>query len=132
MAKTKAQANKKVLLVEDEEQIITILKEKIAQAGAEVIVARNGEEGLKKAFDNRPDLILLDILMPGMDGIEMLKRLRDDKWGKKARVVVLTNLSHDSRENEARQYGVVDYWVKADWKISDLVREIGKKVQLEV
>src|SRR3989344_8460028 len=89
--------NKKKLLiveiVEDEAALSNALCDKFEREHFEVLKAKNGEEGLSIALRERPDIILLDIMLPVMDGITMLHKLREDEWGKKAHVVVLTNVS---------------------------------------
>ncbi len=76
---------KKILVVEDDGSVLSILTNALGKQGFVMLGARDGEEGLQTAFKERPDLILLDIIMPKMDGIDMLKRLRQDSGGKKSR-----------------------------------------------
>ena len=83
---------KNILLVEDDGVIAGMYNTLLKNHGYGVSTAQNGEEGLKKALDTRPDLILLDIRMPKMDGLSMLKKLRGNTWGKNAKVILLTNL----------------------------------------
>lgn len=73
---------KKILIVEDEESLLKTLGEKFTLEGFEVVKAQNGVEGLRVALQEHPDLILLDIVMPVMGGMEMLGKLRQDDWGK--------------------------------------------------
>ncbi len=92
--KTTANSKEKILIVEDDPAIIDVYSIALGQEGFKVIKASNGQEGLEQAEAEKPDLILLDILMPVMDGLEMLKRLREtEKNGKKIPVMILTNLS---------------------------------------
>jgi len=119
---------KKVLIIEDEPSLVAILTEKITSEGFEVLKAGDGKEGLDKALLGHPDLILLDIIMPKMDGVTMLTKLREDEWGKKVPVVILTNLSDDDMVSKSIQNGVFDYLVKADWKIEDLIDIIKRKL----
>ena len=120
-------AKKKVLLVEvveDQETLRESLSESLDEAGYHVISAKNGAEGLEQALNNHPDLILLDIVMPNTDGITMLKHLRDDKWGKDADVILLTNIDAMDKLSEALEHGVRDYVVKADTKLEDIVSRV--------
>ena len=90
---------------------------------------QNGEEGLKAVFQERPDLILLDIVMPKMDGLTMLKELRKDGWGKTAKVIILTNLSDNQKVADAMENDTYEYIVKTDWKISDIIAKVKEKLE---
>lgn len=116
---------KKILIVEDEEDIRQALAAELRIAGFTVFEARNGKEGLQNAVQKKPDLILLDIVMPVMDGMTMMKALRKDAWGKNAAIILLTNLSANDKIIE----GIVSdeplyYLVKSDWKIGNVVAKI--------
>lgn len=119
---------KKILIVEDEETLIKVLEDKFSEEGFEVIQAVNGAEGLDKALKEKPDLILLDIVMPVMDGLTMLGKLRQDAWGKNAKVILLTNLSDSEQVARAFEHNVHDYLIKTDWKISDLIEKVKEKM----
>lgn len=117
--------NKKtILVVEDTAEYQRILSVKLGQLGYEIISARDGEEGLAVALDKHPDLILLDIVMPKMDGISMLEKLRQDEWGKDVRVIMLTNLSATEKIADAMMHNSFEYIVKTDTTIEDLVKKI--------
>lgn len=116
---------KKVLVVEDEPSTRQALKEKLTLSGFDIIEAKDGEEGLEIALRETPDLILLDILMPRMDGMVMMKKVRETDWGKNIPIVVLTNLSADEKITA----GVVldepaYYLMKTDWPIEGVVEKI--------
>jgi len=99
--------------------------------GYEVIRAADGEEGLAKALEHRPDIVILDILMPKMDGMTAMKKIReDDKWGKDAPIVMLTNLSDPDNVSEAAKYNVFDFLVKTDWKLDEIVDFVKQKLEL--
>lgn len=119
----------KILIVEDEPSLVTILKNKFTREHFTVIEARDGKEGLAVAFNEHPDLILLDIIMPVMDGISMLNELRKDTWGKTAKVILLTNLSDSQKIDESLAQGVSDYLIKADWQLDDLVTKVKEKLK---
>jgi two-component system, OmpR family, alkaline phosphatase synthesis response regulator PhoP len=124
MGNKPAKNGKKVLVVDDENAVRIALNDKLDAAGFEVILANNGIEGLKMAFVDRPDLIILDILMPKMDGIETLKMLREDTWGKNVPVIILTNISDYYQLEEALKVGVSEYMVKAEWSLKDVVGRV--------
>ena len=119
---------KKVLIVEDEKAILSALSAGFDRKEIEVLTALDGDEGLKIALREHPHLILLDLVMPKMDGITMLEKLRKDKWGKDVKVIILTNLDDQKKVAEAVQHGVFDYFIKINWNIKDII----KKVQAEL
>ncbi len=86
---------KKILLVEDDPTLSEMYQQKFQLEGFGIMAARTGGEGLQVALQNKPDLILLDILLPGMDGMTVMQRLRDDPWGKNVPIIILTNLNAD-------------------------------------
>ena len=86
--------------------------------------AQSGEEGIKKALLYHPDLILLDIVLPKMDGLTMLKKLRRDDWGKGVPVIVLSNLSDQKKISEAISIGVYDFLIKSNIKLADIVNQV--------
>jgi len=110
--------------------MLKVLAETFSYEKFEVLTAKDGEEGLRVALAERPDVILLDILLPRMDGMTMLRKLREDAWGKRTPVMVLSNLSDASRVLEAMQSGVYDFLVKSDWKLQDVVWKVKKKLKL--
>lgn len=115
----------KILLVEDDQIIVHMYQNLLQNHGHDVTVAGDGEEGLKHAIENYPDLILLDIRMPKMDGMTMLKQLRQDAWGKNAKVIILTNLD----ANDQILKGVVEdhptyYMIKSNTKPEAVLERI--------
>lgn len=116
----------KILIVEDEKTLVKVLVHSLQKNNFEVIVGKNGEEGLKLAKKEHPDLILLDILMPVMDGITMLSELRKDEWGSSARVMMLTNLTTEEKKVESKINNVIAYVVKSDISMADLILKIQK------
>ena len=116
---------KALLLVEDDTILLEMYRRFLVNHGYEVDTALDGEEGLKKALEGHPDLILLDVRMPKMDGMTMLKLLRQDSWGKDAKVIILTNLD----PIDTILQGVVAdhptyYLVKANTKMEDVLEKI--------
>ncbi|MDH4330709.1 MAG: response regulator [Candidatus Moranbacteria bacterium] len=117
--------NKKtILVVEDEKTLREVLVEKIKNEGFDVLDAKDGEEGLKKAIENQPDLILLDIIMPKMDGITMFGKLKEDEKGKDIPVIILTNLSPIEGVSQTIDRDVNNYLVKSDWKLEEVMEQI--------
>ncbi|MBI4713615.1 response regulator [Candidatus Uhrbacteria bacterium] len=118
-----------LLIVEDDAPLRRALQIVLAREGFEILEARDGKEGLELAFEKHPDMILLDIIMPVMDGITMLQKLRADDWGKEAKVIILTNLSDSEKVVEALQAGVHDFLVKTDWTINEVVEKVKDKLK---
>ena len=119
---------KKLLIIEDEKTLLSILVDKFTNEDFQVITAVNGKEGLFSAIKNHPDIILLDIIMPVMDGMTMLEELRKDSWGKTASVILLTNLSDSEKVFKSSKQGVVDYLIKCDMALDDVVKRVKKKL----
>src|SRR5258708_6807474 len=95
-SKNMEEGKKIVLIVEDEVPMLQVLKEKLQGSGYTTFQAKDGQEGLELSLTHHPDIILLDILMPKMDGMTMLTKLREDSWGKTVPVIILTNVSADT------------------------------------
>ena len=121
-----AEEKKIVLVVEDETPMLSVLTDTLKQSGFATFQGRNGEEGLSLAFTHHPDVILLDLLMPKMDGMTMMGKLRQDKWGKHVPVVVLTNVSADTDATLKAivAYQPAYYLVKSDVKLEEIVEKI--------
>ena len=119
---------KKILIIEDEEALRQAMVDKFNREGFFVIEAKDGEEGLDLAIKNHPDIILLDIIMPKIDGLSMLKQLRSDAWGKDVPILILTNLNDAEYVSQAVENGVYDFLVKSDWQLSTLVEKVKEKL----
>jgi len=105
--------NLKAVVIEDDHDLQFIYKLKLERAGYTVATASNGEEGLEVIKKHQPDIILLDLMMPVMNGTEMLGHLRSKDWGSDVRVVILTNISKDEAPQALRFLRVDRYIVKA-------------------
>lgn len=119
----------KILVVEDEEILLTALAEELKQQGFEVVGAKDGVEGLEKAASEQPDLMLLDLVMPRLDGLGTLKQMKAQDKTKNIPVVILTNLSDYDKISEALSMGAMDYLVKANYRLEELVAKIKTVLQ---
>ncbi len=119
-----SQSSKKVLLVEDEKELLDLYVSLLQQEGYDVDNASDGELALKKISDNAYDLILLDIILPKMDGLQVLENLK--KIGKlpTGKVVLLTNLGQDLVVAKALEFNVRGYIVKSDYTPEQLLNEV--------
>lgn len=104
----------RILLVEDDDLLVRLYQRKFALDGYDVRVARDGEEALVAVGKEPPDLILLDIMMPNMDGIDVLKRLKSHAETRPIPIVMLTNLSAEADVEKALELGAAAYLVKSD------------------
>ena len=127
----KQDLNKKILIIEDELPMLKALSDKFSREGFSVFEARNGEEGLKAALETKPDLIILDLFMPVMDGKAMMQKLREDAWGKKVPIIILTNLNPDDKTlNEILASGPAYYFVKSKWQLGDLTEKVKEELNI--
>lgn len=126
MSETKS----KILIVEDDIDLLEVLVKKFELENFAVAQAMNGKDGLELTLKEYPDLILLDVVMPVMDGMTMLTNLRLDEWGQKVPVILLTNLSDENRVAEAVERGAYDYLVKSEWSISDVVAKVRARLKI--
>jgi len=120
----------KVLIVDDDAFLSGIYATKLELDGFLVVTARDGEEGLKAAMREKPDLILLDVLMPKLDGFEVLKRLKADAETKPIPVIMLTNLGQKEDIEKGISDGAVDYLIKAHFVPAEAVEKIKKVLNM--
>ena len=117
---------KKILFVEDESALQKTFGEILKQEGYEMISALDGEIGLRLAKTKKPDLILLDLILPKVNGFEVLKKLKEDVETKDIPVIVLTNLEEIGDVDKAIELGATTYLVKADYSLEEVVEKIKK------
>ena len=118
-----------VLLVEDDSFLANIYKTKFELEGFKVTVAGNGELGLKEAKKKNPDIILLDILLPKIDGFTVLEELKGDSDLKNIPVILLTNLGQKDDVKKGLELGAKDYLIKAHFKPSETVEKVRKVLE---
>ncbi len=117
-------ASKKILIVDDEDDLRNALNVALTNAGYTTFTAANGAEGLKIALAEKPDLILLDIMMPNMSGHETLKELRKNDWGKAVPVLFLTNM--DDATNISQGFGLKGngYIIKSNTSLEEITKKV--------
>ncbi len=124
-------AKQKILLIEDEANVSLVLKTALEHEGYDVTAALDGEEGLRLALSGHPDLILVDLLLPKMGGMDMIRALRrDETWGKDAEVFVLTNINDMATFETAIHQGAYRYIIKGDTPLAGVVAKIKTRLQV--
>jgi len=121
-----SETSKKILIVEDDKAFLWILKQSFASQGFTVVSAEDGEDGLKMAEAEKPDLMLLDIMMPKMDGIEVAKQMK--LKGVNIPIIFLTNMSDMEHMSKALETLPSDYIIKSDVPIDKIVAGVKKKL----
>ncbi|MSU60544.1 MAG: response regulator [Candidatus Staskawiczbacteria bacterium] len=119
---------KKILLVEDDEFIADIYANYLKREGYKVDIARDGQVALEKARDNYPDLIILDILLPKMDGWEVLKALRDDPKTENFKVIITSNNNPQSYAEDVTHFKVMEYFLKSETTIEEIVHAVKEAI----
>lgn len=115
---------KKILIVEDDNFVAEVYFAKLTEMGYETILAQNGQEGLDALKKNKIDLVLLDILMPVMDGMEMLEEVKkNDEW-KNIPVILLTNVGEKESIQKVREMGVKNYLIKSHFTPAEVIEKI--------
>ena len=122
---------KRILVVEDEKNIREAIVDTLVLNNFLTLEAKDGEEGLETALREHPDLIIADVLMPKIDGMKMIKRIREDEWGKDVPVIVLTNFNATDEQmiNNIVLVKPLHYFIKTDWDIHDVVKEVHKVLE---
>lgn len=122
---------KTILVVEDEKSLREALVEVLRGSNFIALEAKNGKEGVEVALKNKPDLILLDLIMPEMDGMAAFKKIREDVWGAHVPVIILTNLSATTEQlvEDMVTHKPLDYLIKSDWKIHDVVKKVSERLE---
>ena len=115
---------KKILFVEDEPTLQKAVGEILTQEGFEVLSALDGEEGLELIKKEKPNLVLLDLILPKKDGFEVLKEMKEDEELKDIPVIVLTNLEGMGDVEKALSLSATTYLVKANYELEDVVKKI--------
>ena len=126
-----SQDTKKVLIIEDNESYLTILSQKLSIEKFEVITAQEGQGGIQKITDNQPDIVLIDLLLPGMNGIEVIEKIRQTDVGKALPIIILTNINPDDEILEKITENKPAYYlIKPEVTLDDIAEKIRNVLQL--
>jgi len=116
---------KKILIIEDNESYLSILSQKFTYEQFEVITAKDGDEGIKMALDNKPDIVLIDLLLPKKNGIQIMEELRKSDWGKNVPLIILTNVNPDDEIlSTITKNKPAYYLVKPEVKLEDIMEKV--------
>ena len=117
-----------VLIVEDDASMLAILASRIADEGYTVLKAQDGQQGLTRAMNEHPDLILLDLLLPKLSGLELLNALRADERGKQIPAIILTNLNENDAIYKSVALRSTAYFIKSDSSLDHIAAEVRAKL----
>jgi len=120
--------SKTILILEDEEILANLLQKKLTNEGYEVSVSPNGERGLEMMKEKIPDLILLDIIMPGKNGFEVLEEMRKDKKLKEIPVIVISNSGQPVELDKIKELGVRDWLIKTEFDPQEVLEKVRKQL----
>lgn len=115
---------KRILIVEDDKFLRELMSQKLNKEGYEVIEAVDGEEGVKKVKEELPDLILLDLILPGMDGFEVLGEIKKEESTNKIPVIILSNLGQREDIERGLNMGATDYLIKAHFTPGEIIEKV--------
>ncbi|MCK5027247.1 MAG: response regulator [Candidatus Pacebacteria bacterium] len=115
--------NIKILIVEDDNLLRSVLGEKIVQKGSVVFEAEDGEKALQTVSECKPDIILLDLLLPGIGGFDVLAQIKKDEALKNIPVIVLSNLGGEKEIEKALELGAVDFFIKANYTLDEIIEK---------
>ena len=115
---------KKILIIEDDKFLRELIAKKLAKDGFDTAEAIDGEEGIKKVKEEKPDLVLLDLILPGIDGFEVLSRIKEDAALSSVPVIILSNLGQREDIEKGLELGAVDYLIKAHFTPGEIIEKI--------
>jgi len=115
---------KKILIIEDDKFLRELISQKLLKEGYDIAEAVDGEKGVKSVKDEKPDLILLDLILPGMDGFEVLVKIKEDSEIAQIPVIILSNLGQKDDIEKGLKMGAVDYLIKAHFTPGEIISKI--------
>lgn len=118
-----------IVIIEDEEMLGRALRDILISEGFTATMCTTGEEGLKTIQSEHPRLVLLDSVLPGIHGIEVLRALTEYRKTHDLKIIILSNIDDPEDLQRAREYDIVDYLIKTDWKLEEIIEKIKKALQ---
>lgn len=119
---------KKILLIEDEKLMIELLEKRLVQEGYNTVVAKNGAEGITKMRETKPDLVLLDIIMPRMGGFEVMEVMSKDEELKKIPIIVISNSGQPVELDRAKRLGAKDWLIKTEFDPQEVIDKVIQQI----
>ncbi|MFH1509004.1 MAG: response regulator [bacterium] len=119
----------KILIIEDEADLLEIYNKKLTESNMEVVTAKDGKSGIEMANKERPNLIILDLMLPEMHGFDVLAEIKKDDNLKDTPIIILTNLNHSLDEKKGYNLGVAEYLIKVQTDVSQLPEIIRKHLK---
>ena len=117
---------KNILIIEDDKFLRELIAQKLRKEDYEISEAFDGEEGIKKVKEEKPDLILLDLILPGIDGFEVLSKVKEDPVLAQIPVIILSNLGQKEDIEKGLKLGAIDYLIKAHFTPGEIIEKITK------
>jgi DNA-binding response OmpR family regulator len=117
-------SKKKILLIEDDLMLVKAYEQHLSNGGYEVSVEKDGSKAIEKIKEIKPDLILLDVLLPSQSGIEILKKIKEEQDTSNCKVIVISNVSDDDTLSEVMELGVTNYFVKSEHSLDHLISKV--------
>ena len=115
---------KKILIIEDDKFLRELIGQKLIKEGYDIVEAVDGEKGIKTIKDEKPDLVLLDLILPGMDGFGVLTKIKEDAGIAQIPVIILSNLGQKDDIEKGLKMGAVDYLIKAHFTPGEIIDKI--------
>lgn len=122
-------SGKKILIVEDDPGIKRALEFILKKNGYEILLAGDGKIAIQIAIDEKPDLVILDLMIPEINGFKVLQKIKENKKTRDAQIFVFTNLSDEKDKKMAKKLGADGYFVKADISVNEIVKKINKALK---
>lgn len=113
-----------ILVVEDDKFLRELIAQKLSREGYEIFEAVDGEDGLKQIKERKPGLVLLDLILPGIDGFEVLSRMKEDPSLKGIPVIILSNLGQKEDVEKGLKLGAIDYLIKAHFTPGEIIEKV--------
>jgi len=119
---------KKILLIDDEKILVNLLKKKLSEEGYKILIALDGQEGFLKMKRTKPDLVLLDMVMPKMPGIELMEKVAKDETLKKIPIIIISNSGQPIELERAKKLGARDWLIKTEFDPQEVVDKVIKQI----